>query len=248
VPEVSSQRSFANFKKHVEISVQRYDEGEFTPDFLAALVNYQSESSKFMETMFEKSLKRKKVIEEVEGDSSAAIEKLKIRSEDFKDSLSVEGLNLNLIDVIVPLDSDSEKAHSWTISDEKDRYRTRQKLKYPDGKVVEDTGVAFEGGSLSFELKNVEPGKDIYMIWRMDYVHGDWEAQIEGNGRRLENCICSGQDRKFRWRNWVYVIPAEHVREVAMKVNIKPVTADRDINVFHMWAYQPAKKTRRRKK
>jgi hypothetical protein len=147
-----------------------------------------------------------------------------------------------LVDTIDPIDPDSERAHSWRISGERDKYRTRQKLKYPDGVIVEDAGVAFEGGQVEFELKNIEPGKDVYIIWRMDYVHGDWEAEIEANDRRLANCICSGSDRKSRWRNWVYVVPAEHIREVSLRVKIKPVTADRDINVFKMWTYQPVKR------
>ena len=91
-------------------------------------------------------------------------------------------------------------------------------------------------------MRNIEPGKDVYLIWRTDYVHGDWEAEVEGNDRRLKNAVCAGSDRKFRWRNWVYVVPAEHVREVAMRFKWKPVTADRDLNVFKMWAYQPAKR------
>ena len=145
-------------------------------------------------------------------------------------------------DTLDPLDAESERSHAWKVTGERDKYRTRQKLKYPDGAVVEDAGVAFEGGQLEFEMRNIEPGKDVYLIWRTDYVHGDWEAEVEGNDRRLKNAVCAGSDRKFRWRNWVYVVPAEHVREVAMRFKWKPVTADRDLNVFKMWAYQPAKR------
>ena len=101
--------------------------------------------------------------------------------------------------------------------------------------------MAFEGGQLEYEIKNVEPGKAVYIVWRMDYVHGDWEAEVEANDRRAPNCICSGSDRKARWRNWVYMVAPEHVREVSLRIKIKPVTAGRDINVFKMWAYQPTR-------
>ena len=101
---------------------------------------------------------------------------------------------------------------------------------------------ALVAGEFEFEVKNVEPGKDVYVVWRMDYVYGDWEAEVEANDRRLANCICAGSDRKFRWRNWVYVVPAENVREVSLRIKLKPVTAGRDINVFKMWAFQPTKR------
>jgi len=70
-------------------------------------------------------------------------------------------------------------------------------------------------------------------------VHGDWEAEMHANDRRLPNCVCGGEDRKFRWRNWVYVVPGEHVREVTLRLKQVPITADRDINIFKLWAYQP---------
>ena len=242
VPQISSQRDFANFKKHIEISIQKYDERHFSLEFLNGLMGYQGECQKFMETMFAKNLKQPKKLEQKATDTNVVIDKIKVHSAAFAHNMSIEGQDLTLIDMIDPLDAESEKTHAWKISGERDKYRTRQKLKYPDGVTVEDAGVAFEGGQLEFELKNVEPGKDVYIVWRMDYVHGDWEAEFEGNGRRLANCICAGSDRKTRWRNWVYVVPAEHVREVSLRMKAKPITADRDINVFKMWAYQPTKR------
>ena len=243
VPQVSSQRDFANFKKHIEIALQKFEEGDFTVDFLDSLLQYQGECQKFMEQIFDKSIKREtKKIEVAETDTNAVIENIKIRSKPFEDSIAIEGIDMGLIDMIDPLDPESEKDHQWKIVGERDRYRTRQKLKYPDGVVVEDTGVAFEGGEVTWEIGHVEPGKDVYIVWRMDYVHGDWEAEVGANDRRLPNCVCAGSDRKFRWRNWVYVVPAEHVREVTLRMSMKPVTADRDINVFKMWAYQPMSK------
>jgi hypothetical protein len=241
VPAVSSQRDFANYKKHVEIALQKYDERQFSLDFFKSLMGYQNECQKFMDTMFQKNIKPTKKIEAA-TDTNAVIENIKVRSAPFQEYMNIEGQDMTIIDVIDPVEPDSEKAHNWKVSGERDKYRTRQKLKYPDGVIVEDAGMAFEGGQLEFEIKNVEPGKDVYVVWRMDYVYGDWEAEVEANDRRLANCVCAGSDRKFRWRNWVYVVPAEHAREVSLRIKMKPVTAGRDINVFKMWAFQPIKK------
>ncbi len=242
VPAVSSQRDFANFKKHVEISLQKFEERQFSMDFLTGLMGYQNECYKFMETMFLKDKKPQKKLEAKSTDTNAVIENIKVRSAPFQDQMTIEGQDMTLIDMIDPMDAESEKTHNWRITGERDKYRTRQKLKYPDGVVVEDAGTAFEGGQVEYEIKNVEPGKDVYVVWRMDYVYGDWEAEIEANDRRLANCICAGSDRKFRWRNWVYVVPAENVREISLRIKMKPVTAGRDINVFKMWAFQPTKR------
>ncbi len=241
VPQVSSLRDFSNFKKQIEISLQRYQERHFSMDFLGGLMNYQTECFKFMENVFAKQLKAPKKIEAAVSDTNAVIETIKVRSAPFEERMAIEGQDMVLIDTIDPIDPDSERSHNWRITGERDKYKTRQKLKYPDGVIVEDAGVAFEGGQLEYEIKNVEPGKAVYIVWRMDYVHGDWEAEVEANDRRAPNCICSGSDRKARWRNWVYMVAPEHVREVSLRIKIKPVTAGRDINVFKMWAYQPTR-------
>ncbi|MSP91576.1 MAG: hypothetical protein EXR79_07210 [Myxococcales bacterium] len=243
VPAVSSQRDFSNYKKHIEIALQKYEERQFGLDFFKSLLGYQNECQKFMDTMFQKNIKPAKKIEASSTDTNAVIENIKVRSAPFQDHMNIEGQDMTIIDMIDPCEPDSEKSHNWKVTGERDKYRTRQKLKYPDGVIVEDAGMAFEGGQLEYEIKNVEPGKDVYVVWRMDYVYGDWESEVEANDRRLANCVCAGSDRKFRWRNWVYVVPAEHVREVTLRLKMKPVTAGRDINVFKMWAFQPTKRS-----
>ena len=180
-PAISSQRDFANYKKHVEIAVKRFDERLFTPEFLNELMSYQNECLKFMGALFAKHLDKAPKVAERSTDTNAVVESIKVRSATFTDQLSIEGMDLVLVDTLDPLDAESERSHAWRITGERDKYRTRQKLKYPDGVVVEDAGVAFEGGQVEFEMRNIEPGKDVYLIWRMDYVHGDWEAEVEGN-------------------------------------------------------------------
>jgi len=240
VPQVSSQRDFANYKKHVEIALQKYEERRYDVGFLKMLIAYQNECFKFLEAMFSKQLKREvKAIDKPMTDLDAIIEKIKTRSDSFEEVLTIDDMTFRRCDWIDPLEHDSETQHKFKIEGARDKYRTRQKLKYPDSKTVEDAGIAYEGGNCTFELNGIEPGKDVYVVWRMDYVHGDWEAEMHANDRRLPNCVCGGEDRKFRWRNWVYVVPGEHVREVTLRLKQVPITADRDINIFKLWAYQP---------
>ena len=50
---------------------------------------------------------------------------------------------------------------------------------------------------------------------------------------------CVGTDRVHRWRNWPAMIPVEAVTEGTLIVRQQSVTAGRDINMFHIWVYQP---------
>ena len=74
----------------------------------------------------------------------------------------------------------------------------------------------------------------------MDYVKGDWEAEFHVNKKKTGTWKCEGSDRKFRWRNWTYQVPAEFVTDTFLTLRVSPVTADRDINMFKIWCYQPA--------
>ncbi|HOI11925.1 MAG TPA: hypothetical protein PK313_15700, partial [Myxococcota bacterium] len=170
----------------------------------------------------------------------AAWDALKVRSEAFGETLAIGERNYKRIDQLDIFDEESEKRHHFVITEERDRYRSRQRLKYPDGVQIEDVGVHFEGGHAQFEVFNVEPNRDVVMVCRIDYVRGDYEAEVHINGRKAKNLAVPGNDMKFRWRNWPYVIPADMVNEPILRVVITPVKQDRDVNLFTVWSYQPA--------
>jgi hypothetical protein len=137
------------------------------------------------------------------------------------------------------MDKASEEAHSLAIHDAKDAYRSRQKLKYPDGTVIEDVGRAHVGGNTTYTVKNLTPGKELAVVRRMDYVYGDYELEFIVDGKSAGICSCAGTDRVHRWRNWPYVIPGELVGKATVQVKQVANTAERDINMFRYWFYQP---------
>jgi hypothetical protein len=136
---------------------------------------------------------------------------------------------------------DSEKITSSRSKKPKDTYRTRQKLRYPDGTCHRRHRHRARRRLLEFKVKNLTPHQDLVMIRRMDYVHGDYQAEIHVNGQRLDRACstASGEDRKFRWRNWPYVIPAQYINTNQITIKQVMLTADRDINMFRYWFYQP---------
>lgn len=252
VPELSARKEFTGFKKNVDILRGLVGERRRTDEGLENIVTYQLKACEAMDVLVEKIRPEAIEVKAMEGavkssDASAplleggiAYEDIKVRSEAFGESMIVDGKEWALVDLIDVLEAESEEAHNFQIKEAKDTYRTRQKLRYPDGTVIEDKGIAHEGGYTEFTIKNLTPHQDVVMIRRMDYVHGDYQAEIHVNGQRLERILdCRGEDRKYRWRNWPYVIPAQHISTDSITIKQVMLTADRDVNMFHYWFYQP---------
>jgi len=156
-----------------------------------------------------------------------------------KPSMDLEGLTWVLVDEIEILNKDSEDKHMFQIKEAKDSYRSRQKLKYPDGTTVEDTGRAHVDGYSEFKVMNITPGRPVVVLRRMDYVYGDYELEMTVNGKKATIVSCVGTDRVHRWRNWPALITADNVTTDSLIIRQQSVTAGRDINMFHIWVYQP---------
>ena len=150
-----------------------------------------------------------------------------------------DGLTWVLVDEIKILDNDSESKHAFNIKEARDSYRSRQKLKYPDGTVLEGVGRAHVGGYAEFKVLNITAGRPVVVLRRMDYVYGDYELELGVNGKKVGVVSCVGTDRVHRWRNWPALIAAENVTDANLIIRQQSITAGRDINMFHIWVYQP---------
>lgn len=166
-------------------------------------------------------------------------EKVKVMSQaDLPKSLRIDGVEWTLIDTLDILDEKSEEAHRFAIKEARDSWRSRQRIRYPDGTVVEDAGIAHEGGFATWDVKNVTPHRPLAVVRRMDYVRGDYEIEYLVNDQRVGICQCQGSDRRYRWRNWPYVISEEFITSENINIKQTALTADRDINMFRLWFYQ----------
>ena len=152
--------------------------------------------------------------------------------------IMIEGVEWELVDEINVTDPATERSHSFRIHGEKDSWHTRQRLKYPDGTAIQDAGVAHVDGYAEWEIKNLKPQLDLLILRRMDFVHGDHEANIEINGVRAGKLICQGSDKRFRWRNWPVVVKGKYVRSNSVTMRQIATSAERDINMFRLWFYQ----------
>jgi hypothetical protein len=238
-PVLGQKKEFADYKRHVEILRGLLAEGKNNVEAYTNLLAYQAKASEVAELIIagegpvveEKKPEKKKVAELKDWEGVKTMPHP-------KSTLELEGLTWVLVDQINILDKESEEKHEFVIKEAKDSYRSRQKLKYPDETVVEDVGRAHVSGHAAYKIQNLTPGRPVVILRRMDYVYGDYELEYFVGNKSIGVLSCSGTDRVHRWRNWPFLIEAQHITEPAMSIKQVALTAGRDVNMFHIWVYQ----------
>ncbi|MEL6178187.1 MAG: hypothetical protein AAFS10_04495 [Myxococcota bacterium] len=258
-PGMSAKKDFSIFKRNVEYlrdaaeegTVQLQGGGSLPLDKLDELVTYQDKASNFLQSIMPK-VKRRSAPTPDAGDGAAESseersmilhelegwKEIMVKSTPFEDNMTVEGTAWTLVDEIDMLNKESEEAHNFDIKEATDQYRTRQRLRYPDGTLVADSGIAHEGGFAEWEILNVTPAVDLVIIRRMDFVRADYECDIFCEGKLIGVVPCPGSDKRFRWRNWPFLIPAKYITKDRLRIRQQIKTAERDLNFFHLWFYQ----------
>ena len=241
-PTIAAKKEFSEYRRNVEILRGLLAEGKKNMDAYTNLLAYQSKTVEIGQAAVagEKPVIQAPVVEE-DKPKVASIndwEGVKTMSAP-KAVMELEGVSWVLVDEIEILNKESEEKHAFFIREAKDSYRSRQKLKYPDGTVLEDTGRAMVGGYSEFRILNVTANRPLVILRRMDYVYGDYEIELNVNGKSVGIVSCAGVDRVHRWRNWPALVPAEFVTDTSLTVKQIAVTAGRDVNMFHLWFYQP---------
>ncbi|MEZ4368348.1 MAG: hypothetical protein R2939_19025 [Kofleriaceae bacterium] len=241
-PTIAAKKEFSEYRRHIEILKGLLGEAKPTLDVHNNLVTYQAKATEIAIAAVAGEKPTIEAPQEKKDEPRAATladwEGVKTLPNP-KPTMDLEGTTWVLVDEIEILNKESEEKHAFAIKDAKDSYRSRQKLKYPDGTVLEDTGRAQVGGYTEFKLLGITPNRPIVLLRRMDYVYGDYEIELLVNGKSAGMVSCAGVDRVHRWRNWPAMIPAELVTENTVTIRQVASTAGRDVNMFHLWIYQP---------
>jgi hypothetical protein len=240
-PNIAQKKEFSEYRRQVEILRGLLAEGKNNMDAYMNLLAYQAKCAEI--AMSAVAGEKPIVVVEEKKEEKKAVdikdwEGVKVMPGP-KPSMDLEGTTWLLVDEIEILNKESEDRHLFTIKEAKDSYRSRQKLKYPDGSTLEDTGRAHVDGYSEYKLLNITPGRPVVILRRMDYVYGDYELELSCNGKKVSIVSCVGTDRVHRWRNWPAMIPPEYVTAESLIVRQQSITAGRDINMFHIWVYQP---------
>ncbi|MEO8552538.1 MAG: hypothetical protein ABI678_21320 [Kofleriaceae bacterium] len=240
-PTIAQKKEFSEYRRQVEILRGLLAENKNNNEAFQNLLAYQGKTAEIAMSAIG-DLKPVIVAPEEKKEEKVADikdwEGVKVMPQP-KPQMDLEGITWVLVDEIEILNKESEDKHIFTIKEAKDSYRSRQKLKYPDGTTVEDTGRAHVDGYSEFKLLNVTANKPVVILRRMDYVYGDYELEMSINGKKVSVVSCVGTDRVHRWRNWPALISPEYVKDGTLLVRQQSITAGRDINMFHIWVYQP---------
>jgi hypothetical protein len=242
-PIIAQKKEFSEFRRHVEILRGLLAEGKNNAEAFTNLLAYQNKANDIAIAAIagEKAVIEAPQEKKEEAPKVADIkdwEGVKVLPQP-KETMDLEGLTWILVDEIEILNKDSEDKHALQIKEAKDSYRSRQKLKYPDGTTIESTGRAHVGGYTEYKIGNLTPNRPVVILRRMDYVYGDYELEYFVNGKSVGTIACNGTDRVHRWRNWPFLIAAQHVTDSTLTIRQAASTAGRDVNMFHIWVYQP---------
>ncbi|HEY4238219.1 MAG TPA: hypothetical protein VGM88_00305 [Kofleriaceae bacterium] len=241
-PTIAQKKEFAEYRRQVEIIRGLLAENKNSMDAYMNLVAYSAKAAEIAGAAI--AGEKSQVAAPEEKKDAPKVADIKdwegVKSmPQPKPQMDLEGLTWVLVDEIEILNKESEDKHLFQIKEAKDSYRSRQKLKYPDGTTVEDTGRAHVDGYNEFKALNITPGRPVVILRRMDYVYGDYELELSINGKKVGVVSCVGTDRVHRWRNWPALVSQEYVTDGSLIVRQQSITAGRDINMFHIWIYQP---------
>ncbi len=150
----------------------------------------------------------------------------------------MDGKTYELVDEIALVDKKSEADHDFTIVDARQDWTTNQTLKYPDKTTTTARGRAHVGGLSRWKIKNLKPAKEVIVAKRIDFARGDIVTRMEVDGKPVGDWKIDDSDRVYRWRNWLFRVPASFVTRAEAEVRQVAIEAERDINMFGLWFYQ----------
>jgi hypothetical protein len=150
----------------------------------------------------------------------------------------MDGKNYVLVDQIDVGERKSETAHKFQIVGAKQDWKANQSFSYPDGVKATARGRSHVGGTSQWEIQNLTAGREVVIAKRIDFVRGDIKTRIEIDGSAVGDWTIDGSDRKHRWRNWLFRVPGDAIKNGTVECKQVAVEADRDINMFGLWIYQ----------
>lgn len=164
------------------------------------------------------------------------------RSEDFGPAIEHLGVRLRLVARLDVLDDAAMSATGFAISGEKDRHRSSQKRRYPDGRIVEDKGLCHYQGQASFRLYGLTPGRDALLLSRVLRLELAGPHELWVNGvmvHRQEEHL--PRDSPAPWYNLPYILPGAILPAGIAQIEVRAL--GHDLGHFCYWLFQPEEDT-----
>jgi hypothetical protein len=236
-PQIAARKGFAEYKKALEALAKVVRDRPRDADGCMGIARFLSASNQALAPVVKEKL-APSAKRDVKGEQ-ITWKDVVVRSREFPEELNIDGSNFVRVDHLQLVNDDSEKAHKFRIEGQKDMWKSRQTFTYPDKESVSDSGVAYIGGEAKWQIHNLRPGKDLIVIKRFDAILGEQVCEISVDGRKVGQWKVTEADRKHRWRNHYFLVPGTFVTNDTLEMSARAVSAERDINMFQLWFYQP---------
>jgi hypothetical protein len=237
-PQIAARKGFAEYKKSLEALTKVVRDRPRDADAAMGIARFLSASNQALTPVVKEKL-APSAKKEIKGEATSWKD-IVTRSQPFPEELNIDGSNFTRVDHIQLVNDESEKAHKFRIEGQKDMWKSRQTFTYPDTQSVSDSGVAYIGGEAKWQTHNLKPGKDLVIIKRFDAILGEQICDILVDGKKVGQWKVTEADRKHRWRNHYFLVPGNFITNETAEITAKAVSAERDINMFQLWFYQPA--------
>ena len=238
-PNVGARKGFSDYKKSLEALQKLVRDRPRDLEGCAGIVRFLNSANQSLGAVAKEKTGPVAKGPEAVGEK-VTWKDITVYSKAFPQALNIDGSNFALVDHIKLVDDESAKAHKFAISGQKDMWKSRQNFSYPDKTEVSDAGIAYIGGEAKFNVLNAKPGKDLIVIKRYDAILGEQNCEVMADGKKVGAWKTTEADRKHRWRNHYFLIPGTFVTGETVEIVKKAVSAERDINMFQIWFYQPA--------
>lgn len=260
-PEMVDTREYMDMKENVQGLLHLTRAPKFTEDEFNSILSYEMKALESASGLGEMEVREPEPEPEPESVAAAVVaaapepepepvskalpgskeltwDELQELSGELPDLIFLEDHNYRKVDEIKMLDKANEKEHDFKMEAYKDQWSTNQSYQYPDGTKISSKGRAHVGGYSEWDFLNVETGRDLIIAKRVDYAFSGLTTAIFADGKKVDDWKIEGQDRKFRWRNWLFRIPGDFVSRDRVTVKQECVDAEREVNMFKLWCYQ----------
>lgn len=237
-PHVAARKGFGDFRKSLEALQRLVRDRPRDPEGCASIVRFLSSANAALQAVVREKTEPAKE-QQAQGETLSWKDVVYF-SRPFPKSLRIDGNAFAQVDHIQLVDEDSMRRHRFVIEGEKDKWRSRQSFTYPDRVEVSDTGIAWVDGASRFTVTNLTPGRDLIIIKRYDAILGEQQCEILADGKRVGTWKSAESDRKHRWRNHYFLVPGSFISGEQVEITKKALSAERDINLFQLWFFQPA--------
>lgn len=238
-PNVAARKGFSDFKKSLEALQKLVRDRPRDNEGCAGIVRFLNGANQSLAAVAKAKTEKASKGPDALGEK-VTWKEIVTYSKGFPEALNIDGSNFSQVDHIKVVDDESVKTHKFSIEGQKDMWKSRQSFSYPDKAEVSDAGVAYIGGQSKFNVMNLKPGKDLIIIKRYDAILGEQQCEIMADGKKVGTWKTAEVDRKHRWRNHYFLVPGTFVTGESVEIVKKALSAERDINIFQMWFYQPA--------